>query len=368
MRPELVDRIYESAFVPECWPRVLEDLADIAGARAGFLFVSRDEIHNWTSSTQVGLEALGPLVKSGWVARSQRFNRFTNRRHSGFLTDSDLFEPEELGSDPFYRDVLYPRGLGWAAGTCVQLPTGDVFTVSLEREFARGPVEGDRVAALDALRPHIARGAMMSTRLQLERAGTISETLGAIGLAAAVLDDHGTVLATNPALEALTNHLHWRAFGRMALTDKTADRLLSDAIEQLDANAPGQVRSFPARGEADAPSLVVHVVPIRLSARDVFIRSAAIVVLTPISLPDAAPVELVQSLFDLTPAEARVARGLARGKTVDDIAADGEVTVHTVRAQVRGVLEKTGCTRQVEIVAMLTAISASMRAADTQRT
>ncbi len=367
MSPDLVDRIYESAFVPECWPGVLEDLSGIAGARAGFLFVSRDEIHNWTSSTPIGVEALGPLVKSGWVARSERFNRFIRRQHSGFLIDSDIFEPEEFEADPFYRDVLYPRGLGWAAGTCVQLPTGDTFTMSLEREFARGPVEGERIAALDSLRPHIARGAMMSTRLQLERAAAVGETLGAIGLAAAVLNEAGTVLAANPALEAMTGRLHWRAFGRLSLSDKTADRLLRDAIEQIEMNSDRQVRSFPVRGVGDEPSLVAHVLPIRLSARDIFIRSAAVLVLTPVSLPETASVELVQSLFDLTPAEARVARGLARGRTVDDIAAESDVTVNTVRTQVRGVLEKTGCTRQVEIVAMLTAISARVRAADISR-
>jgi hypothetical protein len=65
------------------------------------------------------------------------------------------------------------------------------------------------------------------------------------------------------------------------------------------------------------------VVPIRLSARDIFVRCAAALVLAPVTLPQAPPVELVQSLFDLTPAEARVARSLASGKTVEDIATDG---------------------------------------------
>ncbi|MGH7486823.1 MAG: helix-turn-helix transcriptional regulator, partial [bacterium] len=68
---------------------------------------------------------------------------------------------------------------------------------------------------------------------------------------------------------------------------------------------------------------------------------------------------LVQSLFDLTPAEARVARSLACGKTVEDIATDGGISTNTIRTQVRGVLEKTGCNRQVDIVALLTAISST---------
>jgi DNA-binding CsgD family transcriptional regulator len=39
-----------------------------------------------------------------------------------------------------------------------------------------------------------------------------------------------------------------------------------------------------------------------------------------ITPPQAPPVELVQSLFDLSPAEARVARRLAAGETVEKIA------------------------------------------------
>jgi DNA-binding CsgD family transcriptional regulator len=117
------------------------------------------------------------------------------------------------------------------------------------------------------------------------------------------------------------------------------------------------VRSFPVRDTGAEAMMVAHVVPIRLSARDIFVRCAAVLVLTPVTLPQAPPVELVQSLFDLTSAEARVARGLAAGKTVQDIATDGGLSLNTIRTHVRGVLEKTGCNRQVDIVALLTAIS-----------
>jgi DNA-binding CsgD family transcriptional regulator len=92
-------------------------------------------------------------------------------------------------------------------------------------------------------------------------------------------------------------------------------------------------------------------------ARPKGVFCAAALVLTPVALPQAPPVELV-SLFDLTPAEARVARSLAAGETVDDIAAAGGVAHSTVRTHLRSILEKTGCHRQAEVVALLTGISA----------
>src|ERR1700719_136134 len=53
MEQELIDRIYECAFVPELWPDVLDELAKIAGARGGFLFAANKEVLNWTASASL---------------------------------------------------------------------------------------------------------------------------------------------------------------------------------------------------------------------------------------------------------------------------------------------------------------------------
>ena len=159
-------------------------------------------------------------------------------------------------------------------------------------------------------------------------------------------------------IEALTEQVQWGAQDRVSLKDTGADALFRQAIETLNIIDVAPVRSFAMRGPDTNAAMVAHVIPIRRSARDIFVRCAGVLVMTPVSLPQAPPVELVQSLFDLTLAEARVAPGvLATGKTVDEIATDGGISPNTIRTQVRGVLEKTGCNRQVDIVALLTAIS-----------
>ena len=363
MDPQLIDRIYESSFVPELWRGVLGELANIASARVGFLFVSNGVIHHWAASLDIGYQVAKPLVESGWIARSERFARYLGSRHAGFVTDSSLYTLDEMKNDPFYRDILYPRGLGWGAGTFVPLPTGDVVGFSLDRDFDRGPVEPRAIEQLDELRPHLGRSAFMSARLQLERAQAASETLAMIGLATLVLDEKGKVLAANALIEAMPDYVQWRAHDRLTLKDKSADLLLRRAIATIDLSGGAGVRSFPLRGVEDRPTMVAHVIPVRLSARDIFVRCAAVMVLTPVTLPQAPPVELVQSLFDLTPAEARVARSLAAGKTVDDIASDGGTSRNTVRTQVRSVLEKTGCSRQTDVVGLLTGILSARLAA-----
>ena len=356
MDQDLVDRIYESSFVPELWPGVLDELGRFVEGNGGSLFITKAEVLYWTASPN-DFDRSVRYVNEGWLRRGQLTARAIAARHAGFLTELDLFTLDELDQEPFYRDYLRPLGMGWGVGMVLPIPTGENVLFHLSRRAERGPVERSFVQQLDDLRPHIARSVLISARLQLEWARIASETLAIIGLPALVLNEQGKVLAANHLVEAMTDYVQWRAFDRVSLKDRAADQLLRDAIATLDVAGGASVRSFPIRETGAEAMMVAHVVPIRLSARDIFIRCAAALVLTPVTLPQAPPVELVQSLFDLTPAEARVARSLASGKTVEDIATDGGISPNTIRTHVRGVLEKTGCNRQVDIVALLTAIS-----------
>ena len=355
MDAQFIDRIYESAFVPELWPDVLAHLADIAAARSGWMATSRDGKHHFSGSNEIVRAAAAPIIESGLAFRTDRFARLSAACHPGFLREIDIYTDAELEADPFYQKYLIPRGLGCAAATTMLLPSQDNLLITLEREGARGPVESSAIEKLDALRPHVARSAFMAARLHLERARAASATLAALGLPALVLDGKGKVLVTNQLMEASSGILQWRAHDAVGLTDRTAERLLHDALATIDLSGDGCVRSFPVRSAG--ATLVAHVIPVRLSARDIFARSIAVLALTPLGLPQAPPIELVQSLFDLTPAEARVARDLASGMAVEAIAADAGVSSNTIRTHVRGIFEKTGCTRQAEVVALFTGIS-----------
>jgi DNA-binding CsgD family transcriptional regulator len=356
MDHQLLDRIYECAFAPELWPVALHEIARVADARGGLLFAANAEVGvlRWMASQGLQRE-LARYVSEGWLERDRRRDRVIGKSHAGFLTDHDVYTDEEIAADPVYREFLIPAGLGWAAGTAISPGTGDALFLTVERNRERGPVEPVIVRQLDELRPHLARSAMMSVRLNMERARVASETLAMIGLPALVFDERGKVLAANHLVEDLGDYLQWRAQDRVLLNDSRANALLQQAIATIGAGDAKPVRSFAIRA-GDAKPLVAHVVPIRGAARDIFVRCAGVLVMTPTSLAPAPTIELIQSLFDLTPAEARVARGLATGQTVGEIASAGGVSVTTVRSQVRGALEKTACRRQADMIALLSGL------------
>ncbi len=354
---ELVDRIYECSFVPELWPDVLRDTSKISASAGASLFVTNPDVTAWTASKNARPIA-EQFVADGWYWRGQLMSRVHNSRHPGFLRDVDLYSEAELEQEPIYRDNWRKIGLGWGAATAFTLPTGEALSIVLSRAIAQGPADAATIQRLDALRPHLARAAVLAARLHLARAQAASQTLAALGLAAMVLDQSGKVLAANDLIEGLVNFVHWRSADRVTLKERRADNMLAEALARTALNDNGGIRSFPVRDLMTDTLMVGHVVPIRFSARDIFARSTAVFILMPVAAPSSPPVELVMSLFDLTPAEARVARGLAAGKTVDDLAGDNGVSPNTVRVQVRGVLEKTGCQRQTDVVALLGGISA----------
>jgi DNA-binding CsgD family transcriptional regulator len=357
MDTRIIDKIYESCFVPEFWPEVLDEVGHLGDAAGASLFILKDEAQYCTTSPEPR-ERSQRMINEGWLRRGRIIPRLFAQRHSGFLIDVEFFTPEELEQEPIYRDVWRPLGVGWGMATAITMPTGENVMFVLSRRIDCGPFERAAARRLDELRPHLARSVLISARLQLERARIAGEALAAMRIPALVLNETGKVLSVNSLIEAMSGFVHWRAYDRVSLKDPPADHLLRDAIAAIGSGSGSGVRSFPVRDARANAMMVAHVIPIRLSARDIFERCAAILTLTPVTSPQAPPVELIQCLFDLTPAEARVARSLASGKTVEDVASERGISVNTVRTHVRGVLEKTGCNRQAEIVALLAGIIA----------
>jgi DNA-binding CsgD family transcriptional regulator len=193
-----------------------------------------------------------------------------------------------------------------------------------------------------------------SGRLALERARAAAEALGLIGLPAAVLSRSHRPLVANKRLSALIPHVVQNRRERFALSDPCADKLLKRALAQLGAMGDdGKTHSIPVKACEPHPISIIHVVSVRGAARDIFSAASCILVVTPVTHSGAPPVSLIQSLFDLTPAEARIAQKIAAGETLGDAAKQIGISAETARKQLKSVFVKTGVSRQAELVGLL---------------
>jgi len=147
------------------------------------------------------------------------------------------------------------------------------------------------------------------------------------------------------------------AFDHVQLLSKPANEALRQAIAAAAADPAFGSRSIPIPAGGGEPALIAHLLPIRRTAHDIFATADLLLVLTAVVAPGAPLTEMLHGLFDLTPAEARVARALAAGLSVEEISTQSATSRETVRTQLKGVMAKTATSRQAELVRLLAGAS-----------
>ncbi len=353
MDEKLVDRIYEAGAVPELWQGVLDETTRLAEGLGAVLWLPRAS--RWVSTAGIR-SMMSDFEATGLAYDNPRTNRLMAANHPGFVTDQDVFALDQIPHEPIYRDFFMPRGGGFGVATIIPSPCGDVTILHVEKPYADGPVTPAKLAALDALRPDFARAALPSARLELQRVEAAARALEMVGLPAAVLGRNGRVMAGNSLFDGLVPGLVQDRQARLALVDAGADLLLGQAIAELATKGDGTVRSIPVAAKDEHPPMIVHVLPIRGAANDIFAHASAVVLVTPVVPRRVPTAEVIQGLFDLTPAEARIARAIGNGDSAADISASTGRAEDTVRGQLKSILAKTGLHRQSELVGLLRGI------------
>ena len=350
---ELVGRIYEAAVEPDTWPSVLHDIGRSVDAVGAALAAARsDRWVGWRCSPGTPPE-FDSYLRSDAPTRSQITTRLVQANRAGFVPDEDVLAEEAWLADPLMAEFASPAGLHHAAATAIHVPNGDLIVIHLHRRTGLPRFDADDLARLDAVRPHLARAAMLAARWRLEKLHAASEALALVGLPAAIVDARGRVLAANALIEQMSTWIVWLPGDRAALIDTTANELLHRAFRELDNPVASSVRSIPIRASTTSDAAVVHLVPATGRARDLFNGALGILVITPVSGSSAPGGKILQALFDLTPSEARVAEGIAEGVSLNQLAALHSVTIDTVRAQAKAVFAKTGTHRQAQVAALL---------------
>ena len=347
---DVVDQIYEAALVPEKWPTVLDRVSERAGSVGGALLATGDRHPpRWVASETVAPALRAYTSGEAWKDNS-RAQQALSSNGTGFSRDIDLWTAEELER---YRvsDERSPHGLGWQIhirchrGILSSLPSIGVLTMARTTSRCETPP--------NSMRPHLARAGLLAARLGLERAQTMVATLAAIGLPAAVLTASGRVLAANQLMQDLTSVFLMAAHDGLGITDAAAHALLQQSLEGHDRRNP-VVRSIPVMANDDRGPVVVHLLPVRGVAHDLFTGAEILIVATSVSARSPLPsVSLLHGLFDLSPAEARLAASLAAGEPLKAIAAKSGIQFSTARSYLESIFRKTGTHQQSQLVALL---------------
>lgn len=352
MPNQLVDRIYEAAFVPDEWPQVLAAISDLSASASGAICLFSDE-SPVRGSAQENVRHLFEEFLAGDTWRSSGgIQRMRALQPTSFVAVEDFMTADEVEEDPV-RSKLRAFGIGQHVCAAVPMPSGELVTFVFQRWTKDGAYDRRSIRLLDSFRPHLARAGLMAARLGLRQAQATASALQAIGLPAAVLSGNGCVRASNDLFDSMTSVFLPKSFGGMAIADVAANGLFRKAIEASSHAAEPVVRSIPVRPKEAGP-LVIHIMPLRRSAHDIFSGADILVAATAVNASNIVPSPtLLSGLFDLAPAEAKLAAALATGVALKQAAAEQNIRTTTARHYLEQIFRKTGTHRQSELVALI---------------
>jgi DNA-binding CsgD family transcriptional regulator len=347
----VVDLIYEAAFAAELWPNVLGAVSAISRSASGAIFVFSDH----TPVRAITEAHVQPLLDEFMAGDTWKFSESVHRMCSAqpasFVRVDDFMTDDEIERDPVRKSAT-AFGVGSHVCTSVPMPGGELALFVFQRWLKDGIYDHAAIDLLNGLRPHLARAGLVAGRLGLERARTAVSILREVGLPAAIMSGSGRVLTVNLLLEDMADVFLPTAHGGIALADGSANELFQKAIKQDRDNHT--VRSIPVAGTKRRPALIVHLLPLRRAAHDIFSGADILVSATEVSLCATVPSpHIFSGLFGLTPAEARLAAALAAGRSVHEAAIEIGIAVKSARTYLERIFRKTGTSRQSQLVALL---------------
>ncbi len=200
----------------------------------------------------------------------------------------------------------------------------------------------------------------------LDRARAAVTALELAGLHAAALSTKRQWLAANAGFERLAAGLFRQGCEHVRLVNAEADQLLCEALSRLQHDGEhASPQPIPYPRSDGRPPVLLQVLPVGRAARTSFSGMLALLTITAVVRRNAPAVGMIQRLFEMTPAEARVARSVAEGGTVPQIAERFALSPETVRSQLKAALAKTGSARNIDLAVLLAAASPIDSAADT---
>ncbi len=201
----------------------------------------------------------------------------------------------------------------------------------------------------------------------LSQAATLSTAVGRIAITAATnalesllypafaLGHTGLMIQMNASVEAILGDDIQLRLERLWLRDQKAQTLLSAELSRLTLAPDFKQPQAPpiVCKRSDDNSLMLRFIPIPPSAKVPFVGAKALVTIVALATSNTPSLPVLRLAFGLTVAEARLAQLIASGMTIELAAQELEISIQTVRNQLKAIFAKTGAHRQAELVALL---------------
>lgn len=361
----LTDAFHSAALDGKGWYAALDGLAQASGSQTGELI-------------GIGMDAAVPLnlmtdidpgFNKAFIDAGGGDPRINPRVRAGMeapvlkvMAESDFITPEEYKHHPHYCEFARPWNVPFICLATLQRQHGMLIGLAVLRTRQQGHINRTQRRAFASVAPHVRAAVRAHIALEGHGDAMLSGAMEALSIPAFICDRAGIVRKLTPAADALVTKGRGLQLklGKLSAANPAEAQALSDAIreaaiERKPVAAPFERTVIVHAAEPAAAPLVVDIIPLPHHQFEfnfaprvlVLIRGAAV------GAADKRRAAILQSVYGMTAAETQIALQLFAGKTPDAIAASRDVSVGTVRAQIKALLAKAGANRQIELVARL---------------
>ena len=358
-----LDACYEAVMAPDAWRSALDDMCAAMGA-AAIMFYPKNLNEN-TAPVPVSEayeDVLPDFIAGGWYDGHYRAERGWQRLRwsdTAVVIEHELATDEERKVLPHYNEFYLPKGYpGFAAiGFNVGSEQWAMCVLRNHRQGFFTPTEAQELAPLAG---HFRRMVRLAEKFENTCVSTSLSALEAQRRPAAMLANDGRICDMNGLCERL---LQQSADG-LAVQNGRFVALSSDSNRGLQSLVHAVTKAnHDYRRTAHAEKVAIHR-PGRLPILAEVLSVAALgmehslyanAMLTFYDLEqEAVPDEAsYQTVFGLTPSEAKLAAILVKGDALDHAAEMLSITRETARQRLKAIFAKTDTHRQGELVALL---------------
>jgi DNA-binding CsgD family transcriptional regulator/PAS domain-containing protein len=358
--PDIVDGIYEAALDPAAWPSALRSLSKtLHGSLAGIFFF--DPVNGRLLQDYSSELPQRDAYLTDYAAMDPR-NAFGTGKMAGVtFTDSAFIEKDETIRHPFYQEYLLPNDMGHVGAHVLRNDREGIAGVAVQRPWRQSVFGSRELELLERLAPHLNRALRLNERVRQvgpRAAGWSMDLLAKLPYGLVVFGASSKPLFVNDAAERILTEgdgLRLTAQGLNAAHPWLSHRL-SQAIAEA-RSAGGSALSV--RRPSGAPDWLLVLTRIRAETSPFATQGStgvAIHILDRCDRPSMSLPRLGQ-LFDLSPAEARVAAALAAGRSPAQIAMAAGVRASTVKTQIEKVMLKTETGDRMALLRLLNALA-----------
>lgn len=361
--------VYDCAVNPDLWPQTLERIR----ATLGFAYVMTG-FADLSMSLSEGITIQKMRSTSwdvNWFYKVQRYLPSAPGFEEFLRSGVDLpwvqlehVDEAEIEKTEFYEEWVRPQGLHDCMNVLYydrEVLVGNMTCTTFKGAPLIGKREKDFVARLS---PHIRRAVSINSMVDRSNLALTlyRKVLDALSVAVLIVDGGGRLVYANALADALLSKGDLLAFHNGHVRARRTDGM-PDHLSTAIAKAAHGAGSLGISGigvpliRADGERASAYVLPLDGNdLRGEMSRGHAAIFIAQRKEQQPMAVEILRTIFGLTPSEAKVAYAMARGEAPGAVAAVQGTTVNAVRYHLKNAYAKVGVNDKTALAARVMAL------------